>query len=274
MMETPVLSRLWEAVSGGTAEGWWAFVYPAALLLAGWGLASLCRLVAVRLLRGPLKGLESRVGSMESARLGGLLASAPGIVGRVLYWVVLLLFLAAAVEALPFAVTDGLLAPVAHFLPSFVLALAVLLTGIVAARLAQNWILAASADAGGERAQALARLAWGGILAVTLIVSAQQVGLQGAGFVSSLALVVLGAALGAVALSFGVGAGPIVTNILASHYASRAFHVGDVVRIGEIQGTVSRMNATSIVIESDGNAVHIPARVFCDKGCVVIGRRD
>ena len=206
--------------------------------------------------------------------MGGLLASAPEVVGRILYWVVLLLFVAAAVEALPFAVTDGLLAPVARFLPRFVLALAVLLTGIMVARLVQNWILTASADPGGERAEALARLAWGGIVAVSLIVSAQQAGLEGAGFVSSLALVLLGAALGAVALAFGVGAGPVVTNILASHYAARAFRIGDVVRIGEIEGTVSRITTTSIVVQSESATVHVPARVFCERASVVAGQQD
>lgn len=273
-MDSPVSLRLWEAVTGGTAEGWWAFAAPAALMLAGWGLATLCRLVTVRLLRRPLSGLASRVGSLESARLSGFVASAPAVVGRILYWVVLLLFAAAAVEALPFAVTDGLLAPVAHFLPRFVVALAVLFTGIVAARLAQNWILTTSADPDGAQAQAVARLAWGGTLAVSVIVSAHQIGLQGAGFVSSLVLVFLGAALGAVALAFGVGAGPVVTNILASHYAARAFRVGDVVRLGEIEGTVSRITTTSIVVEADGDAVHIPARAFCEAASVVRGQQD
>ena len=268
MMDSPNLARLLEALTGGGAEGWRAFVAPAALLLAGWVTASVSRRFAARLLRRPLAGLESRVGSMAAVRLGGFLASAPGVVGRILYWVVLLLFAAAAVEALPFSLTDGLLAPVAQFLPRFVLALAVLFTGIVAARLAQNWILTRSA-AGGEQTEAIARLAWGGILAISVIVSAHQMGLQGAGFVSSLALVFLGAALGAVALAFGVGAGPVVTNILASHYAARAFRVGDVVRLGEVEGTVSRISATSIVVEADGDVVHVPARVFCEAASVV-----
>lgn len=273
-MESLNLTRLLDAVTGGPAEGWWALVYPLALLLAGWGLASLCRLVTLRLLRKPLQGLTSRVETLESTRLRGLLASAPAVIGRVLYWVVLLLFAAAAIEALPFAVTDGLLAPVAQFLPRFVMGLAVLFTGVVAARLVQSWILSTAADPGGERTQALARLAWGGILAVSVIVAAHQVGLQGAGFVSSLALVFLGAALGAVALAFGVGAGPVVTNILASHYAARAFRVGDVVRIGEIEGTVSRITTMSIVVQSEGATVHVPARAFCERASVVTGPGD
>lgn len=271
----PSLGALaWEAITGGAVEGWWTLVFPAVLLLVGWALATLTRLAAVRLLRAPAARLESRLEQPEFARFGGLLASAPGIVGRILYWVVLLLFAAAAVEALPLAVTDGLLAPVARFLPRFVLALAILVTGVLAARFAQNRILAGAADPRDERAQMLSRLAWGGILAVSLIVSAQQVGLEGAGFVSSLALLVLGAGLAAIALAFGIGAGPVVTNILASHYASRAFRVGDEIRMGEVQGTISRITPTSIVILSDDDTVHVPARAFCERASVLVGRRD
>lgn len=255
-------------------EGWWTLVFPSVLLLAGWALATLSRLTAVRLLRGPATRLESRLEQPGLARFGGLLASAPGIVGRLLYWIVFLLFAAAAIEALPLAVTDGLLAPVARFLPRFVLALAILVTGVLAARFAQNRILAAAADPRGERALTLSRLAWGGILAVALIVSAQQLGLEGAGFVSSLALLLLGAALGAIALAFGIGAGPVVTNILASHYASRAFRVGDEVRMGDVRGTISRITPTSIVIQADDDTVHVPARVFCEGASVLIGRHD
>ena len=273
MMDSSIWSRVLEAVTGGSVEGWWTLVFPAVLLLAGWAMATLARVAAERVLRGPAARLEARLEQPEFARFGGLLASAPRIVGRLLYWVVLLLFAAAAVEALPFAVTDGLLAPVARFLPRFVLALAILITGVLAARFAQNRILAAAADPRGERAQTLSRLAWGGILAVTLIVSAQQVGLEGAGFVSSLVLLLLGAAVGAVALAFGIGAGPVVTNILASHYAARAFRVGDVVRLGEIEGTVSRIGTTSIVLEVNGDAVHVPARAFCDQASVVRGQQ-
>ena len=255
-------------------EGWWTLVFPGVLLLAGLALAALSRLVAVRLLRGPAARLESRLEQPEFARFGGLLVSLPGVVGRILYWVVFLLFAAAALEALPFAVTDGLFAPVARFLPRFVLALAILITGVFAARLAQNWILATAADPRGERAKALARLVWGGILAVSVIVSAQQMGLEGAGFFSSLALLMLGAVVGAIALAFGVGAGPVVTNILASHYASRVFRVGEAVRFGDVQGTISRITPTSIVIQSDGDTVYVPAREFCERASVLVGRKD
>lgn len=255
-------------------EGWWTLVFPAVLVVAGWALATVSQRVVVRLLRGPAARLESRAGQAEYTRLSGLLASAAGIVGRLVYWVVFILFVVAAVEALPLAVTDGLLAPVARFLPRFVLALAVLITGVLAARLAQTRILAMAADPGSERAQALSRLAWGGILAVSLIVSAYQVGLQGAGFVSSLVLLVLGATVGAVALAFGMGAGPMVTNILASHYAARAFRVGDVVRMGDVEGTISRITSTSIVVQADGDTVHVPARVFCEQASVLVGRTD
>ena len=273
-MDTSFLARAQQTVTGGAVEGWWRLLPAAALVLAGWAAASLCRRLVSRLLRGPAQRLESRLEYAGSGRLGVLLGSAPTFVGRLLYWAVFLLFLAAAVEALPFAATDGLLAPVARFLPRFVLASAVVITGFLAGRLAQHWVLAGSADPRGERAQGLARLAWAGILGVSLIVGAQQVGLEGAGFVSSLALVVFGVALGAVGLAFGVGAGPIVTNILASHYASRAFRVGDAVRIGDIEGTVSRVAPTSIVVETDSDTVHVPARVFCEQASVLIGRKD
>ena len=179
-MESSILARLLERVTGHPPEGWWALAAPAALVLGGWALASLCRRVTVRLLRRWLTQLEARVARRSSVRFRGWLESLPGALGRLIFWVVFGLGVLTAVEALPFAATDGLLAPVARFLPRFVLALAVLFAGILAARIAQHWILASRAGPRDERAEALARLARWGILAVTVIVSAQQLGLQGA----------------------------------------------------------------------------------------------
>lgn len=273
-MDSSLWARIWDAVTGGAVEGWWTLVFPAVLVLAGWALATVSRLAVTRALRAPAARLESRLEQPGFSRFGGLLVSAPGIVGKLLYWTVFLLFAARAVEALPFAVTDGLFAPVARFLPRFVLALAILITGVFAARLAQHWVLSTAADPRGERTRALARLAWAGILGVSLIVSAHQFGLEGAGFVSSLVLLAFGAAAGAVALAFGMGAGPVVTNILASHYASRVFRVGDVVRMGDVEGTISRITSLSVVMQSGDDTVHVPARVFCDQASALVGRKD
>ena len=266
--------RILDAITGRAAEGWWAFAAPLAILLVGLLIATVCRVAAVRLLRRPISRLESRVGHVESVRLAGLLTSAPGVMGRLLYWVVLLLFAVGAVEALPFAIGDGVLAGAADLLPRFLLALAVLIAGTLVASFVHRWILATASDTSIGRTETLARVAWGSIVAVTLIVSAQQAGLEGAGFISSLVLIVLAAAFGAVALAFGLGAGPLVTNILASRYASKVFRVGDVVRMGEVQGAISEITATSIVVASEGGVVHLPARTFCEKACVLVGRQD
>ena len=267
-------ARILDAITGRAAEGWWAFAAPIAILLAGFLVATICRFAAAQLLRRPIARLEVRVGHLESVRLAGLLTSAPGVVGRLLYWVVLLLFVVAAVEALPFAIGDGVLAGAAELLPRFLLALAVLIAGTLVASFVHRWILATASDTGVGQTETLARVAWGSILAVTLIVSAQQAGLEGAGFISSLVLVVLAAALGAVALAFGLGAGPVVTNILAARYAATVFRVGDVVRMGDVQGKIEEITTTSIVVESDGDAVHLPARAFCEQACVLVGRND
>ena len=273
-MESPILARLLELVSGSGLEGWWAWAVPAALVPAGWALASLCRRIAVRLLRRWLTRIEPRVAVRSSVRFREWLDSLPDPLGRIVFWIIFGLGVVTGVQTLPFAATDGLLEPVARFLPRFLLAIAILFAGILAARIAQHWVRALRGGPPDDRSEAMARLARWGILAVSVIVSAQQIGLQGAGFVSSLALVILGAGLGAIALAFGVGAGPVVTNLLASHYASRAFRVGDAVRMGEIRGEVSRITATSIVIEVNGDSVHVPARTFCEQASVVIGRQD
>ena len=72
------------------------------------------------------------------------------------------------------------------------------------------------------------------------------------------------------ALAFGLGSGPIVSNIMASYYAAKAYRIGDVVRVAGVEGTVREINPTSIVLDAADGEVHLPARKYCDEVSVVL----
>ena len=258
-----------ENVSGRMAELLPAALGAAALLAAGWLVAIILRAVSRKLVAAVLV----RVGS--SSRLGhglaatGLSDYGPRVVAAFVYWTALLFFAAAAMEKLSLPVVTALLQSIGFYLPKVLLAVLVAFIGLGAGSLANQWITSAAGAVGVEYAPALGRVAQIGIFIAALTIGAQQIGLASDLFTSILSITV-GATLGGMALAFGLGSGPIVTNIMASYYAARAYEVGDVVRVAGIEGTVREINPTSIVLDAADGQVHLPARKYCDEVSVVL----
>ena len=272
-MDLASWSHTLETIIGRIIEMLPALLASIALVLLGWALAYVCSILARRVLSKVVDQAQARLEKRGFLRGSGFFLASPNVIARIVYWAILLFFLSAALDKLPLPIVTNLFQAVAYFLPRVLLAATVLFIGVGAGSLAHQWISSLIQRAGIEHAQVLGRLAQVTIIALALIVSVQQVGLDGGLFIS-LATVILGSTLGGMALAFGLGSGPVVTNILAANYASKALVAGDTVRIGGIQGTVREITSTSIVIDADGDRVYLPARKYCDEACMLIGAKQ
>lgn len=269
-MDWPNWTTTLEIVSGRVAEMLPTLLAVIGLLVLGWVAARICRAVAGKVLAKAVDRLQDRLTKRGFLRASGLLLASPTVISRILYWAILLFFLAAALEKLQLPIVTNLLQNMAYFLPKVMLAVAVLFIGAGAGSLAHHWISDIAVRVGIEHAQVLGRMAQASIVALAVIVGIQQVGLEGRLFIA-MAAVTLGSTLGGMALAFALGAGPVVTNIMASYYASKTLSVGDTVRIAGIKGTVREITSTSIVIDAAEDRVYLPARKYCDEVSVLIG---
>lgn len=259
-----------ETIIGRLSELLPALFASAALLLVVSGVALVAGFAARALLGRIAIHAEQRFEQSGAVRASGLMRGAPKLIGRFVFWTVLLLLATAALETMPLPIVSELLQTVSNFLPRILVAVGIMLVGFVAANLANDWIAGIALRAGSEHGPSLGRLAQGVIVVVALVVGFEQVGLHG-GVFSSLLTVVLASSLGAMSLAFGLGASPVVTNLLASYYASKALSVGDTVRVGDLEGTIREIGPTSIVIDAGDDRFYLPAKKYCDEICVVVG---
>lgn len=259
-----------ESVFGRFSELLPILLVSAGLLLVAWGIAYVVGIAARRLLGRVATHVEQRFEHSGAVRASGLIRDAPKIAGKFVFWTVLLLLATAALETMPLPIGAELVQTASSVLPRILLAVAIVLVGFVAANLANHWIAGIALRAGSEHGQPLGRLAQGAIVVVALVIGFEQVGLQG-GLFTSLLTVVLASTLGAMSLAFALGSGPVVTNLLASYYASKALSVGDTVKVGDLQGTIREFGPTSIVIDVGADRVYLPAKKYCDETCIVVG---
>jgi hypothetical protein len=246
------------------------------LVLLGWGVGRLSSLLAVRLLQGwggrMTRGLGRLLGRPAAEREAGALALERPVadaVGSVFFWLVFLLFVAAATEALGLPVVSAWLSGVAAYLPRLLVAALIVGLGFLAGGLARTAIAGATASAGFGYADAMGRMAQVIVVMASSIVAFDQLGVA-ITFLTVLAAIVTAALLGGAALAFGLGARTAVSNIIAAHYLLKIYRVGHHVRVGGFEGRIVDITPTAVVIATaEGQAV-VPAKEFSEHASLLL----
>jgi small-conductance mechanosensitive channel len=249
----------------------------AALPQIGLALAVLVvGIVAVRLLARLIRGVLERAGVDQLAERAGV-ADALARLGldrslaRViaaalrLAGIVAVVLAALSLSGLAFlqeSLNQGVL-----FLPRLLAAAALLLAGLVLAGAARTRVdrMAYQMDLRGP----LGSIAQTAIVSVALIMALSQIGVSTA-ILTLLAGIVVGGAVLAVALAFGLGSRDLARTVTAGRYVSAAFAVGQRVELRAARGEIVAIESASTVLATDdGRSVRVPNHMFLDEAVVV-----
>jgi small-conductance mechanosensitive channel len=234
----------------------------AALLVVGWVLALVLRLLASRVVHA-LGRLVPRHLLRRGLPQSTLDRQVSDIVGLVVFWAVLLFFLAAAADTLGLSVLSTSLAGLGYYVPRLLGAVLIAVVGLILGNLARDAVTAAASAAGAPFAAAVGEIARASILIAAGLIAVAQMGID-ITLLTALLSVTLLAVLGAFALAFGLGARTAVSNIIGAHYLRQTFEVGHHVRFGETTGTIAAITATTVVVRTPEGDVVIPARHFSE----------
>jgi small-conductance mechanosensitive channel len=242
------------------------------ILLAGWLVARLLRGLSVRLM-GVLELLLHRISRGRGASAPRIPSASVEIVGNILFWVVIVFFVAAATQVLGLDVFTAWLKDLVGYLPTLIAGALIILAGVLFSGLARDVTMAALPGLPDAQRLLVGRVVHVSILVTGIAVGADQIGIE-ITFLVVLAAVVMSAIVGGVALAVSLGARNYVANLIGAHYLRQAFGVGQRVRIGRVEGMILEMTAVSIVLESDEGRVTIPAKAFNEEAIVLLSRGD
>lgn len=247
-----------------------------ALLLIGWLIASLLRAALTKLTESILtrlsrQRLASNRAVQSATRHSRTWQTTPAVVGGIVFWTVLLFFLAAAVEALGLSAVSNVVSQITAYLPHVLAGVLILLVGLWVGEFVRLLLSRAAANAQLVYGDLLARFAQVLIVLVMAIIAIEELGVDSKVLVTILAIV-FATTFGAAALAFGLGAQGAVSNIIAARYARRAYTPGDVVRIGEFEGPIIEITETSVMLDTRNGRVLVPARHFTEDTSVLVSR--
>ncbi|NIC00554.1 mechanosensitive ion channel domain-containing protein [Halobacterium sp. R2-5] len=193
--------------------------------------------------------------------------STVALVARLTSWIIYAFAVLVALEVARLTVQDAVWYPVVSFLPSAVVALAVLFVGVLAGDKAELYV--------GERLRSvkvpeltvLPKVVKYSVLFVAVLVALSQVGVA----IDAL-LVLLLAYVGALIVFTAVATHQLLTSGAAGVYLllRQPYGIGDRVAIGEHEGIVQEVDVFVTRIEDEGRELVLPNHLVFRRGVVVV----
>lgn len=236
------------------------------LLFIGIILAWLVKWIILRLGAGIERVLQAVGISSLHVRLKWPIGE---ILGWIMYWVVILLFLRAALASLKLPSLAELLGRLITYLPNIFIGAVLIIGGIVLGNIIRDKIRVNAHTVGFRQAEML-----GGLVRVSIIILAVLAGLAQIGLdvrLFELILTIFLAALaGSIGLAFGLGAGSTVSNIISSRYVRKNYKAGQQIRIHELQGKILEINPTGVMLDTKSGRTFIPAKLFDEEASILL----
>lgn len=215
-------------------------------------------------------GLDRLVAGTGTTKLlgrAGIRAPISTLIGRVVYWFVLLIFLVSAAESLGLARVSATLDMLALYVPKVFGAGLILLAGVLLAQLVSGLVRGAAEGVGLEYASGLGRIAQGLVIIISISVAIGQLEVKTEllNYVVAIALISVGLA---VALALGLGSRELVSQILAGIYVRELYGVGQRIRLEEldIEGEIEEIGtAKTSLLTDEGELVSIANRVLLER---------
>ncbi len=235
------------------------------LLIVGYLVAKGVGVAIAKLLgKLGLDKLTERSGVASALQGTGFEATASAIIGKIVYWLIFLLFLIAAADSLGLPRVSDTINGFVQYLPKLIGAMLVIIIGLFAAHLVRTAVETASASMQLDYGKPLGTLIYMLIVIVVVSLAIGQLEIE-TDLLNQVVSIILFAVGAAVALSLGMGTRTTAGNIIAGLYARDLFPPGDKITVGDISGRVIEVSTTNTLLElDDGTTYTLPNSVLVD----------
>lgn len=230
------------------------------LLIIGWIVARILGAIAKKLVIG-LDALFMRVAKTDGASQEKIKHSYAAIANNIVFWTVMLFFIATSVNMLEWKLFFNVMENVISYLPNLITGLLIVLAGYLLSSAARTAITSTAFIAGLEQSEIIARVVQVIIILTAIIIGAGNMGIN-VRFLSNVIIVTFGVLLAGGALAFGLGARSLIANVIGAQYIRRHCRIGEVMKIGDIEGTILEVTQTSIILDTETGRTAIPAKRF------------
>jgi len=248
------MTALWTKVANFIPNLFGALV----VVLLGFVVAKLLDTLLSKLLaKLGLDRLMAGTGLTKLISRAGVQVPISTLIGKIVYWFVLLIFLVSAAESLGLERVSATLDMLALYLPKVFGAALVLLVG--------GLVRGAAEGVGLDYSAGLGRIAQGLVIIISISVAISQLEVKTdlLNHVIVIGLITVGLAI---ALAMGLGSRELAGQILAGIYVRELYQVGQEVRVGDVEGQIEEIGTVKTTLLTDeGELVSLSNRVLLEQ---------
>jgi hypothetical protein len=175
------------------------------IVAAGMVVAYILKRVTARILKVMrFDQFSSRMGLSQALGKGGVSEPPSMLLGRVVYWVIFLIFLVLGLGALQLGAVDRVAAQAMSYVPNLFIALIILMVGFILSNFFGRATLIAAVNAQISQARLIARAVRLGVILFALAMAFEQLGIATTIIVAAFSITFGGVVL-ALAIAFGLG---------------------------------------------------------------------
>lgn len=226
------------------------------LLVVGWLLAKIFSRVIARLFRLlHFDRLAGRINELKWVRKSEYKIVPSKIVGKFVYWVILLIFIITATDTLGWNAVSRSFNQLITYLPQLFSAIIIFVVGFYLSNLVRDFIKTTLKSFEVASASALGEIAFYIIMVIVAITALEQAGVETTLLTSNITIIVASFLL-AFAVAFAISSRDVFRNILSSYYGKANFHVGQYIKYNKMQGEITKIDRMHVTIR-DGKTSHV-----------------
>jgi hypothetical protein len=228
------------------------------LLIAGYFISQvISRIITAVLEKIGIDKLADKLNEIDVVQQYDVKIRPSEVVGKIVKYFLTLIFLIMATDVLGMAAVSQLVRDVINYVPSLVIAMLVMVVTLFIANALKGIVVTACRSIGVPSPNLIGNVIFYFVF-LTGMVSALGQAKVDTDFVKSNLSIILGGAVGAFALGYGLASRDMMANFLGSMYSRRRFRVGDVIRIDNMVGRIVALDNTSVVLNAPDRQIIIP----------------
>jgi len=236
------------------------------LLVVGWLLAKLLSRIIARLFRLlNFDKLAGRINELKWMQKTEYKIVPSKIIGKFVYWVILLLFIITATDTLGWSAVSQSFNQLITYLPQLFSAIIIFVVGFYLSNLIRDFIKTTLQSFEIASATVLGETAFYIIMIIVSITALEQAGVETSLLTSNITLII-GSFLLAFAVAFAISSREVFKNILSSYYGRGNFHVGQYIKYNNKRGEIVKIDRMHVTIKEGKTKYVIPtARLISEE---------
>lgn len=234
------------------------FLMALVVVIFGMYLArSISNIVQMTLGKINIDRFGKSLNEIEFFNKAGIEVKLSTLVSKMIHYIIVLLFLVTATDIFQMEALSNLVVSTIEFIPHLVVALTVFILGLLGSEALRKGVYTMLNSLGIPSAKVIALLVFYFSFITVMITALSQANVN-TDFLAQNISIILGGAVFAFSLGYGLASKDVVANFLAALYTKDKVKVGDVVKFSGIEGKVTAVDNSSVTISSNNSKFIIP----------------